>query len=115
MDPFAAYKEGGLLAVAMLLFLFNFIQNFGIKKSNDVLVEALRQANLTSAAANQVIVTQLMNVAQTIADGQDHLAQELAAVVKNQELLATNQMNLTHTNNEVVRELINIIRDGERG
>jgi len=54
-------------------------------------------------------------MAQTLADGQAQAVRDLSAVIKNQELLATNQMNLTHTNNEVVRELINIIRDGERG
>jgi hypothetical protein len=115
MDPFAAYKEGGLLAVAILLFIANFIQNYGLKKSNDALVEAIKAANVEAGRANVAIVGQMTEMAQTLADGQAQAVRDLSAVIKNQELLATNQMNLTHTNNEVVRELINIIRDGERG
>lgn len=114
MDPLLAYKEGGFLAVAALLFLFNFVQNFGLKKSNEALVEAVKQSNTEAVAANQAVVTRLSEVAKTLAEGQDRTLQDLTAVIKNQELLATNQMNLTHTNNDVVRELITIIRDGER-
>jgi hypothetical protein len=52
---------------------------------------------------------------ETLKLGQDRALKDLTDVIRNQEILAANQMNLTHTTNEVVRELITIIKDGERG
>lgn len=114
MDPLSVYQDGGLLAVAVLLFIANFVQNFGIKKSNETLVKSLEQANTTAAAANQSVAVRLTGMAETLAVGQAKLAEGLAAVIKNQDILATNQMHLSHSSNDVVRELITIIRDGDR-
>ncbi|TSA40052.1 hypothetical protein D4R30_00230 [archaeon] len=115
MDPYLAYKEGGLMAVAVILFIANFVQNYSIRKSNEALLDAITQSNAGGVSANQAVSLKLTDLTQALAVGQDLLSQALAAVAKNQEVLAAHQTNLIHTNNDIVRELITIIRDGERG
>ena len=138
MDPYLAYKEGGLMAVAIILFIANFVQNYGIKKASEALIKTIQESNtaavkvsqarldkmgfLTQALVdNQMQITQhLATVIQnqaalaTLSRGQELTLSELSSVLKNQEVLASNLMNLTHTTNEVVRELITLIRDSER-
>ena len=128
MDPLTIYQDAGMLGVAVMLFLVNAVQNYGIKKSNEQVIAALKQANLDAAAATKSLtdgqddvgrhltaVLKNQDALTVLKTGQDTVLRELTAVIKSQEVLAANQMNLTHTTNEVVRELITIIKDGERG
>jgi hypothetical protein len=139
MDPLTIYQDAGLLGIALMLFILNFVQNYGIKKSNEQLVASLKQAHVDSVEAHTDVVAKLAVSVKALTDGQERADRNLLAILKNQDLmdvlksgqdaalddltsviksqevLATNQMNLTHTTNEVVRELITIIRDGERG
>lgn len=110
-DPMGAYKDGGLLAVAILLFFLNFQQNYGIKKSNESLLKSNESLVSAVKESNTAVATQLSALAKTLGEGQKALTENLASVIKNQEILATNQSNQTHTTNEVVRELISVIRE----
>jgi hypothetical protein len=108
------YKQGGLILVAITLFIGNFCQNWGIKKSSEKLAESVAELVVRLAEAHQ-------QTSEVLASMQQSMSLTLQRVLDTQhdvtEALASqsaNQLNLTHSLNEVVRELLGIIR-GAKG
>lgn len=107
------YKQGGLILVAITMFVGNFCQNWGIKKSSEKLAESMSELVGKLGEAHQHTSEALTAMQQSTASTLERVLDTQHAVTEALASQSANLLNLTHSLNEVVRELLGIIREAK--
>lgn len=110
-EVFDGLKAGGYAALALIMFMGNSLLNMSLKREmEDVKVTVSNAVTAISTVASAVTAS-----TNKLADSLTKVLDSQHEMVANQMVQSTNQLNQTHALNEVVRELIGIIRAGDRG
>lgn len=113
-EVFSGLKEGGYAFLAVLLFIGNFLQNAGIKSALKTLTTEVKNSHTAAVADIAKVATGLADSTKNLMESLSKVLESQHSMLATQQVQGTNQLNQTHALNEVVRELISIIRDGER-
>jgi hypothetical protein len=110
MDPISPFLEMGLSMGAVILctglFIWNTIEINSLKKQNADVMTKLTETHTQMA---QAVLDNRIQVSKHL----DDQAKFMSKIHENQTLLASNLLHLTNTVNQVVRELIDVIREVE--
>jgi hypothetical protein len=107
VDPITPLKDLGLalggVVVCTSLFIWNTIQIQGARKDREELPKAIESLS-KELAQNAILLSKLTE------DQHNFMVKTL----EHQNLIANNLVNLTNSVNEVVRELIDVIREVDK-
>jgi ABC-type transporter Mla subunit MlaD len=107
------YKQGGLILVAITMFVGNFCQNWGIKNSSEKLAESVSDLVKNLAETHQHTSEALASMHHSVADTLQRVLENQHEVAESLAAQAASLLSLTHSLNEVVRELLGIIREAK--
>jgi hypothetical protein len=111
LDVTESLKAGGYAALALFMFVANFIQINSLKTE----MKEVKKSHTEAMVAISKVATAMSSSTEKLADSFTKVLDSQRELLTNQQLQSNNQLNQTHALNEVVRELIGIIREGDRG